>query len=150
MQTIGTGYQRAGKNARIQVSGTPLKQRKWDASWSAADISTLNFESSGTIGTTTGGIDEGIAGTISCDWSMAGDWDAHANPLDPANPPGIYPRDDLPQLRQICNVTDAIFWSFPYARCRSAKNSAEASSGAVAFEGSGKNQGIFAPPTGSV
>ncbi len=138
-QILGTGYQRSGKLSRVTADGSALVHSKWNANWQGDDLDTVNFESVG--------VDEGILGIEWVDLSFGGDWDAHDNPLD--DPPGLFPRDDLPDLNFYVNTTDAVYWNFPYARLRSANNSTEVK-GKVAFECSGKNQGDWNPPTGSV
>lgn len=139
MQTLNTGYQRAGKNSRVQINATNLKKARWNVNENLEEIDTVNFES--------GGYDEGIGGISGCDWSLGGLWDANKNAFD--DPPGLYPRDDLATLRFYENVTDNVRWSFTYARVRSATNGAEVRQG-VTFESSGKSQGSFTRPTGSV
>src|SRR5437667_229884 len=82
--------------------------------------------------------DEGILGSIGCDLRFGGDWDAGTNPL--GSPPGLYPRDDLASLYFYTSRIDVVFWTFPYARIRSAVNSGDIK-GKVIFNASGKNQG---------
>jgi hypothetical protein len=138
-QELGTGTQRAGKNSRVQVNAVNLNQASWNVDYQGGDGDTTNFES--------GGYEEGIACVLSASWSVDGNWDAGDNPFD--DPPGLYVRDDLQDLYFYENVSDAVLWDFPYARVRSAKNGANVT-GVVTFGSSGKNQGEFDLPTGSV
>ena len=138
-QILSTGYQRSGKNSRVITNGTTLNFAKYDVDSSGDDQDTTNFESDG--------VEEGILGVQLATISFGGDWDAHANPYD--DPPGLYPRDDLPNTYFYPNVTDGLYWLFPYARIRSATNGSEVR-GKVSFNASGKNQGPFTDPTGSV
>lgn len=121
------------------VGGTQLAFAKWDVNFAVKDLDTTNFESNG--------FGEGISGIEQADLSFGGDWDAGQNPMD--NPPGIYPRDDLANLDFYENVTDNVFWNFPYARLRSCKNGASVD-GKVTYEASGMSQGLTVQPTGSV
>lgn len=116
-----------------------MKHSKFDVDYTTNDLDTVNFESSG--------YGEGISSILDASLSFGGDWDAGANPYD--NPPGIYPRDDLPNLRFYTNVSDGQNWLFTYARLRSARNGSEVR-GKVTFEASGMNQGSFTAPSGSV
>lgn len=140
-QILNTGKQRAGKGSRITVGtgNTRLNHTKWSVNSKADDLDTVNFESLG--------LDEGIAGVLGCELAFGGAWDAGLNVL--VDPPGLYPRDDLPSLRFYENVTDAQSWLFTYARLRSANNGAEVR-GLVTFDCSGMSQGAFTSPTGQV
>lgn len=86
---------------------------------------------------------------MGCDLKFGGDWDAHTNPY--GQPPGLYPRDDLAGLifYESRDGLDNIFYNFPFARIRSSVNGGEVH-GKVTFNTSGKSQGIFTIPTGSV
>lgn len=145
MQLIGTGSQRAGKTSRVGVGATFLTFASWKANATGADLSTVNFESYNAAAAES--FDEGIMGPLACDVSFGGDFDAGTNPFD--DPPGLYPRDDLAALSLYASRIDATLWAFPYVRLRSANNGAEAS-GKVTFDCSGKNQGPFTYPAGSV
>lgn len=134
---IDTGYQRSGKTSRVQVDGTNLRMAQYSANYRGEDLDTVNFES--------GGYDEGILGIIGVDWSFRGDWDAETGYNPYATIPGIYPRDDLANLRFYPSTTESSFWSFAYARVRSANNGSEVR-GKVSFEASGKSQGGFNTP----
>jgi hypothetical protein len=145
MELIGTGKQRAGKTSQIVVGTTPLTFASWEVTLTTDDLDTDNFESyNATAGQSYG---EGIMGFLSCDLKFGGDWDAGTDPL--GSPPGLYPRDDLANLNFYTSRIDGIYWSFPYARLRSATNGAQVK-GKVTFSCSGKNQGPFTFPTGSV
>lgn len=147
MQILGTGKQRASKTARILIAAQALTFASWRVEMRGEDASTVNFESFNVAAGQT--YDEGILGAISADLNFGGDWDAGTNPL--GTPPGLYPRDDLASLSFYTSRLDAILWSFAYARLRGASNSAEnPSNGKVAFACTGKNQGPFTFPTGSV
>ncbi len=134
-QILGTGWQRSGKAARINVGTSILTYAKWEASWVTDDLDTTNFTSEG--------IEEGISGIESSDWSFSGAWDAGTPPYD--DPPGVYPRDDLQDLQLVTNLTDGTYFSYPYARVRSTKVGADVK-GLVTWEASGKNQGDFDVP----
>jgi hypothetical protein len=131
-EIIGTGYQRSGKNSRVEVNSSVLTQSKWEANLKGDDLDTANFQSEG--------LNEGIVGFIGAEWSCGGNWDANQNSFE--DPPGFYPRDNLQNLLFYTNVADAVYWAFPYARVRSATNGAEAK-GLVTFQASGMNQGNF-------
>ena len=145
MQLIGTGKQRAGKTTRVGVGGTFLTFASYEVTLEGEDYPTVNFESYNVAQGQT--FDEGILGPLSSSIRFGGDWDAGTNPL--ANPPGLYPRDDLATVVFYTSRIDNIFWNFPYIRLRNATNSAEVR-GKVAFNCSGRNQGIFTYPAGSV
>ncbi len=138
-EVLGTGKQRAGKNSRVSVGADDLTMAKWSVDSKADMGDTTNFES--------GGFDEGITEILSADISFGGNWDAGDNPFD--DPPGLYPRDNLPDVSFYENTTDDVGWDFEFVRIRSARNGAEVR-GLVTFEVSGSNQGEFASPTGSV
>lgn len=145
MELLGTGKQRAGKTSRVTVGALNLTFASWEASLTGDDLSTVNFESYNVAAANT--YDEGILGVIGADLRFGGDWDAGTNPL--GNPPGLYPRDDLATVAFFTSRLDVISWAFPYVRVRNATNGA-AVKDKVTFAVSGKNQGIFTSPTGSV
>ena len=115
----------------------------------------MNFESNvavpagwpSSLGTIT--FDEGISGVLGSDVRCGGSWDAGVNAA--ADPPGILPRDDLPAVDFFVSRAsqDDTFWAYPYLRIRSAHNSGEVK-GLVLYDASGKSQGPFTPPLGSV
>lgn len=144
METIGTGYQRSGKNSRVEVELVALVRNKFDVEWSTKDLDTVSFESLGDDGNS---YDEGIESIREAKFAVDGDWDAHQNAFD--DPPGVYVRDDLSGLVLYLNTTDESLWSFPYSRIRSAKNTT-AVRDKVGYSFSGMNQGQFTVPTGSV
>lgn len=145
MQLLVTGKQRAGKTSRVMTQGAALTYASWKADLKGADLETVNFESYNAVALQTYG--EGILGVLDADTSFGGDWDAGTNPLD--NPPGLYPRDDLPTTLFYTSRIDVVFWSFPYMRLRSTSCGSEVK-GKVTFSTSGHNQGPFTFPTGSV
>ena len=138
-EILGTGKQRAGKGSRVAVGTNRLADSKWTANGVGDDLDTNNFESAG--------YDEGILGFVGVEIAFGGNWDAGFNAFD--DPPGVYPRDDLQNLQFFTNVLDNVGWLFPYARLRSANTGAEAK-GLVTFDASGKSQGPFVQPTGSL
>lgn len=132
-----SGSFRSGRDSRVQVGATNLNMAKWDADSSGDDIDTNNFEGNG--------YGEGVVGIVEASLSADGIWNAAANPID--SPPGLYPRWDLQNLKFYLNKAEN-FWSFPYARVTSSKNSSAVKE-KVGFSFSGKSNGIFYPPTGS-
>lgn len=133
-----TGKQRAGKNARIKVQGTPLNYGDYDCDDKADDLDETNFES--------GGLEQGTIGIEVVEYTAGGFFDAGAMPYD--DPPGLFPRDNLPNMLVYPSVTDGTFWNFPLARVFTAKNSANVRA-MVLFTWGGKSQGPFSRPTGS-
>ncbi len=138
-QIIGTGKQRSGKNSAAIISSTTLAYSKWNVEGHTVDLNTMNFISAG--------LEEGISGPAGLRWSLGGAWDAGTNPDD--NPPGIVPRDDLPNVRLIVNVADTSQYFMTYARVRSTTVGTDVN-GLVTFDASGFSQGAFLIPTGSV
>ena len=145
MELLNTGYQRAGKASQINADNTELAFGSWDVTIDGQDLETTNFESY-TLATDTT-YREGILGAIVANLRYGGDWDAHANPLD--DPPGMYPRDDFPNLEFVVNQGDATQWTFDYSRIRSSVSGATWD-GLVTFEVTGMSQGGFDMPAGSV
>jgi hypothetical protein len=136
------GKQRAGKNSRVVVGATNLNFANWRCTWRGDDLDTTNFESAG--------FEQGTIGVVVAEWTMGGDWDAGRNNYD--NPPGLYPRDDLGQVKFFENVTDAtVFHNIATNRVLSAENGAEVK-GKVTFTANGKSQGVSFSglPAGSV
>lgn len=138
-QILGTGKQRAGKGSRIGINNVAQVLGRWSAESTKEEHDTTSFES--------GGFSEAIVGIDQANVTLAGDWDAGANFYD--DPPGIYPRDDLAAVKFFTSISDNIFWDFTYLFIRSASNSAEVR-GKIAFEASGRNQGSYFLPAGSV
>ena len=124
------GHMRAGKNARVQVAGTNLRRSNWRYTYRADDLDTSNFEGNGW--------EQGTIGLLLIEWSLSGDWDAQ-NP-DFADPPGLFPRDNLGDVKFYSNVSDAGITDVPANRVLSAENGAEVR-GKVTFSASGKSQG---------
>ncbi len=144
-QILSTGYQRAAKASQVLVAQTALSFASWEAQLNGDDLPTENFTSYDSA--TDNAYMEGILGFIGCELRYGGDWDAAANPLD--DPPGLYPRDDLASLSFVVNINDATSWAFPYSRVRGATNGA-AVKDKVTFSVTGKSQGEFTWPSGSV
>jgi hypothetical protein len=134
-----TDGQRAGKLARVQVNGLPLQYGTANVDMKTDDLDTTNFESEG--------YDQGTIGIVGCDIDFGGLFDAHRNPYD--DPPGVYPRDDLGNVEIIENLFDNLGWIFPFMRVLSSKNGMLVRD-RVTHECSGKSNGPFATPTGSV
>ena len=134
------GHWRAGKGSRTTVEGQNLKKSKWDITYSADDLDTNTFEGNG--------VDQGEIGILMIDWNLGGNWDAQLNAL--SDPPGLYPRSDLGDVKFYTSISDNVFWDLPNNRVLSSKNGAEVR-GLVTFESSGKIQGSpINLPTGSV
>ncbi len=132
--SLTTG-QRAGKLGRVSVNGTPLQYATWSADEKTDDEDTTNFESAG--------FDQGTTGCFGCDISAGGLWNALAKQT--ADPPGIFPRDNLANLQFFHNIVDNTAWLFPYSRILSARNGAE-TKGKVTHEFSGKSNGPYIRP----
>lgn len=153
-QILGTGYQRAAKTAQILINSVALNWASWQVTIKGQDINTVNFGSY--VAAPGGGwndgqtFEEGILGAVSSSQTWGGLWDAHANPL--ANPPGLYPRDDLAATNFVVNRTDTTKFAWPYMRLRSVGARADnVASGAVGFDiQDSLNQGTFSFPTISV
>lgn len=145
MQLLSTGKQRAGIYSRVLVAAQALCFSSWKADMQGADLDTVNFESYNAAAGYT--YDEGINGVLSCGLQFGGDWDAGVDPL--GTPPGLYPRDNLATLSFYTSRIDNILWSFPYARIHTS-NCGSGVREKVTFACSGKSQGPFTFPTGSV
>lgn len=134
------GHFRAAKGSRITIVGTPMRKSVWDLTLRGDDLDDTTFESSG--------IEQGTIGIVAIDWSMGTNWDASANNLD--SPPGLYPRDDLGDVKFYMNLSDNVFWDLPQNRVLSSKCGAEVK-GLVSFSTDGKLNGPGQSfPTGSV
>jgi len=145
MQLIGTGKQRSAKTSRVIVANTPLTFASWEVTLSGEDLPTVNFESWNQA--LQQSFDEGIMGVLGAEIKFGGDWDAGTDPF--GSPPGLFPRDDLGPVQFYTSRLDNILWAFTYIRLRSSTNGGEVH-GKVTFTCSGKNQGPFQYPTGSV
>lgn len=141
---IGTGIQIAGKNSRISADGTILSLAKFNVVDEVDNLDTTNFTSTDEEGNC---FEEGISGVERLRWTLGGLWDAGTNPED--DPPGIYPRDDLPNLILYLNVAAAQSYDMPFTRVRSSTVGTDVK-GSVTFDAAGLNQGPFTVPTGSV
>src|SRR6185369_5790153 len=106
---IGTGVQRSGKTSAIVADSVTMAMSKFNCTEEGQDLDTVNFESNG--------LGEGILGVEFLRYTAGGAWDAGVNSID--SPPGIYVRDDLPNLLLILNTTDSTNFDMPYARVRS-------------------------------
>jgi hypothetical protein len=145
MQLLGTGKQRSSKTSRITVQNLPLTFASWDITVRGDDLETTNFESYFLADNAT--YSEGILGILSADVRFGGDWDAGTNPY--TDPPGLYPRDDLPNVLMYESRLDNVGWNFPYVRIRGSTNGAKIKD-KIVFDASGNNQGRFLFPAGSV
>lgn len=138
----GTGTQRAAKTSRVTVGSQNLAYASWEAASRVADLPTTNFESYNATDAET--YEEGIGGVLGCDFKFGGSWDAATKPT--ANPPGLYPRDDLASVSLVTSRTDGTAWAFAYARIRGVSNSGSVE-GLVLFNiTDAKNQGRFTRP----
>lgn len=148
-QILATGKQRSAKTSAVVVGAQTLAFASWKANVSGDDLGTRNFLSY--VAAEGQAYDEGIIGFIGCDGDYGGDWDAGVNPVDYSAdaPPGLYPRDDLPQVSFYTSTLDDVFWEFPYQRIINSNVSADVSA-LVLFNCSYKSQGQFNFPTGSV
>lgn len=134
------GHFRAGKGSRVIVEAVVLNKSAWDLTFQGDDLDTSTFEG--------GGFDQGTIGIQGVDWNMGANWDASANNL--TDPPGLYPRDDLGDVKFYTNLADAIFWDLSSNRVLSSKNGAEVK-GLVTFSSTGKMNGAsLTKPTGNV
>ncbi len=138
-EILGTGIQRSGKTSALSADSVTMAMSKWNCTEEGDDLDTVNFDSLG--------LGEGILGIQRLRYTAGGAWDAGVNSID--NPPGIYVRDDLPNLILSLNVSDATAYEMPYARVRSATVGTDVK-GLVTFDWAGMSQGIYALPTGSV
>lgn len=146
---ISTGNQRAGKISRVLVNSLPLTFASWEANALGADLSTVNFESYNIPRAETFG--EGIMGVLSCEAKFGGAWDAGGagSPMSArptVNPPGLFPRDDLPAVQFLTSRLDGTVWLFPYMRVRGVTNSAAVEELVLFNVTDAKNQGRFDYP----
>ena len=144
-------WQRAAKTSSIEVDGLSLAFASWKANVTAQDLPTNNFLSYDSANGMA--YDEGILGFIGCTGDFGGDWDASHNPIDftgLVTPPGLYPRDDLPNVFFYVSAVDANaqFFEFPYMRIRQSTTGADVK-GLVTFTCSYMSQGAFDFPTSS-
>jgi hypothetical protein len=130
---------RRGKDTKAQWGSTVLGVKNFTLTYRGDDLDTSN--------TLSGGHEEGLVGFDVVEFSLEMDWDAGKNPLD--DPPGIYVRDDGGPLKIWENVTDNTFWLLPVVRILSCVNSGPVK-GLVSFNVTGKSNGTFTRPTGSV
>jgi hypothetical protein len=136
---IGTGVQIAGKYSRISAEGTALAMAKGNVVFVTQDLDTTNFNS------VFNGVSylEGISAPVGLTWTLGGGWDAGTIAYD--DPPGLYPRDDLPNLLFYLNVALAQGYTMPFARVRSSTTNMDVK-GLVTFDSAGMSQGPFVVP----
>lgn len=148
-QILATGSQRAAKTSRIITDGETLAFASWNARVEGEDLPTENFTS--WDATAEQAYNEGILGFLGCTGDFGGDWDASMNPIDytAQTPPGLYPRDDLPQTFFYTSIVDDVYFQFPYLRIRTSEVGANVKE-LVTFSCGYMNQGPFDFPTGSV
>ncbi len=128
---VGSYY--AGKGSRAQVEATNLRKTDWNVDYKTDKIDTSNFEG--------GGFDQSIVGLYGADWGISGLWDASGS-QQLSDPPGLYPRYDLGDVKLYLNVTAALFWEFTQNTVTSAKNSTQVRD-AVKFEAAACANGAF-------
>ncbi len=135
-----SGTFRAGKTSRIRVAGNQnLTQGEYSVKDKGENLDTTNFESNG--------YSEGLIGILEADFSLSGHWDAAVNPL--VDPPGLFPRDDGPQIQLYTKVADNVFYNFPITRIIEADLNSTAK-GLVEFSvPSGMSQGTYTRPAGN-
>ena len=145
-EILGTGKQRAAKASRVGINNGSqyLNWASWDCTIKGDNQDTGNF---GSFVASPGGgwpdnqaFDEGITCFVGASGGFGGLWDAGVNPQD--DPPGIFPRDDLPDVDLVINRTDGTTQSFPYMRILSAKTDSRVK-GLVGFDASWQSQGQF-------
>lgn len=146
------GTFRSGKQGRVLFGGTACRLNSWTVEDSGESLDTTNFESwtnaYGDTSTSMGrSFQQGVIGQEVATFSVDGNWDASANPMDAT--PGIYTRDDGPAMLLYLNRTDATFYQF-YATRIFGANVACDSKGLVTFSFNGASQGPYLRPTGSV
>lgn len=148
-QILATGKQRAAKSSAVVVDGLTLAFASWAANVKGKDLPTNNFRSYDAV--TAQSYGEGILGFLDCDGDYGGDWDAGVNPIDltAVAPPGLYPRDDLPNVQFYTSTVDGVFWDFDYQRIRGSNVDGKVED-KITFTCSYMNQGKFLFPTGSV
>lgn len=147
------GSFRSGKLSKVLVGVTACRLNVWSVAESGADLDTTNFESYDTsygytdqargIGRS---FEQGMIGVETAVFNLDGNWDAAANPLD--DPPGLYVREDGPEIKLYVSRIDDTFYDFYVTRILSADVATDAK-GLVTFRCSGKNQGPYLRPTGS-
>lgn len=145
MQLLGTGIQRAGKTSQVEANSTVLNFASYSVEEWGDDLQTVNFGSYNVAEDAT--FDEGILGVQGARCRFGGDWDAGQVPT--ANPPGLFPRDDLPNLTLTPDRNDPDSWVFSYFRLRGT-NQGSTTKGKVTFDCSGMNQGVYTRPLTSV
>ena len=142
MQILGTGTQRASKTSRVQIGAQSLTFASYEATATGVDLPTTNFESYNVPNAQT--FAEGIMGVLGSDFKFGGAWDAGTKPT--ANPPGLFPRDDLANVVLTTSRLDGTAWSYPFSRIRSITNSGTVDALVLFNVADAKNQGIFSYP----
>ncbi len=84
------GKQRAGKFCRLQVNGVNLRANNADWTNRTDDLDTTNYECNAA--------EQGTVGVFGNDLNIEAYWDASENPCDVNAAPGIFPRDNLPNV----------------------------------------------------
>jgi hypothetical protein len=135
------GKQRAGKGCRLQVDNVDLRATNMDWNSRTDDLDTSNYECEG--------FEQGTVGIFGNDLNVEAYWDASTNPIDVNTAPGIYPRDNLPNVLAYQSVNDDTFWQAELARVLSCSTSHPVR-GLVGFKASMKSNGGAENPTGSV
>ena len=135
------GKQRAGKGSRLSVNGVNLRGNNIEWSGRGDDLDTTNYECNGQ--------EQGTVGVFGDDINVDVLWDASENPIDNNAAPGIYPRDNLPNVYAYQNVVDNTFWLAALERVLTAATS-HPIRGLVGFKASMKSNGGRTIPVGSV
>jgi hypothetical protein len=134
------GHQRSGKGSRSSINGVNLRGTNFDVTRRADDIDTTNYECNGE--------EQGTVGVVGTDVNYEAYWDSQENPIDSGQAPGIYPRDNLPNVILYLNLTDAIAWNAALCRVLSSNTSAPVR-GIVGFKSTMKSNGGCLLPTGN-
>ena len=130
-----------GKRGRVTIGTVQQTVRhifakEFTVDNSGEDLDTTNFES--------GGFDEGVLGIELLAFAFKGDWRPERNYL--MNPPGLFPRDDLANVKLFPSTDDlANFWDIPCARVLKAHQTCPVK-GVVSFDVDLKSNGKFVRP----
>lgn len=100
------------------------------------DADTTDFEDQGA--------DSGLIGIIGCDITFTGHYNFAEQPG--LAPPGIFPRDDLANVRLYLSRTEDKFYDFPLVRVLECSTRVGVRAGAVTFDGRMKSQGPYTRP----
>ena len=126
----------SGTEGRVEVNGTVLNLSKWSVNPTVAPLPYKHFESSG--------YDSPIAGFITCEIDVEGDWDADANPH--ADPPNFKAGQILTNVYLYVRRTGSRRFAFPSALVVSVPVSNEAE-GKVRVSCKLQSRGSFTYPT---